>query len=449
MRRLEIITTVLICCVIYAFNCYGETQKLPEGNSIKQQKEIVPEQSQAEEKFNPAECFDKVWQIINEEFWDPNFNGVDWEDAGKRYKPKALAAKDHESFAVIVNQMLAELKTSHTYYYTKWNPDYYTLQAALISGELRENNTSDTSILEKHLPELYSSQANPHRTGIGVVTKKLNGRYYVNTVLASSPAERAGIVLGDWIVEVNGRPFHPFRSFQNKAGQEVELTIQRGLSESTRHTIKVTPLDMKERELFESDTQASMKIIEHKGRRFSYIRLWWLMGWKMRGAFEVGLMDHDTEGIIIDIRDGFGGSPATEYIHPFLKGGLEITQEYITRNRTGRSSVPDNRPVIVLTNGGSRSGKELLSYYFKKTKRGLLIGERTAGYVCGGSYKRISEESMLLYGASMLIVDGKRLEGIGVEPDIEVPFDIRFAAGKDIQLERAMDEMVKLIEVSS
>jgi carboxyl-terminal processing protease len=75
-----------------------------------------------------------------------------------------------------------------------------------------------------------------------------------------------------------------------------------------------------------------------------------------------------------------------------------------------------------------------------------LIGERTAGYVCGGSYKRISEESLLLYGAAMLDIDGKRLEGVGVAPDIEVPFDIRFAGGKDIQLERAKDEMVKLIE---
>jgi carboxyl-terminal processing protease len=55
---------------------------------------------------------------------------------------------------------------------------------------------------------------------------------------------------------------------------------------------------------------------------------------------------------------------------------------------------------------------------------------------------------MLLYGAVMVVVDGKRLEGVGVEPDIEVPFDIRFAGGRDIQLERAKDEMVKLIELS-
>ena len=48
-----------------------------------------------------------------------------------------------------------------------------------------------------------------------------------------------------------------------------------------------------------------------------------------------------------------------------------------------------------------------------------------------------------------MLIDGKLLEGVGVEPDIEVPFDIRFAAGKDIQLERAKKEIVRLIEASS
>ena len=56
---------------------------------------------------------------------------------------------------------------------------------------------------------------------------------------------------------------------------------------------------------------------------------------------------------------------------------------------------------------------------------------------------------MLYYCHMMLHVDGKLIEGVGVEPDIEVPFDLRFAAGKDIQLERAKDEMVLLIETLS
>ena len=435
---------MLFCYVLLIANGLARTE-VAQSNQTKKIS-VSAEKGQ----FNPSECFDKIWQIINEEFWDPNFNGVDWEEAGKRYRPKALAAKDHEAFAVIVNQMLGELKTSHTRYFTRWEPEYYTLQAALISGDLVEQeNTTDTSVLEKHLPGLYSSQANPHRTGIGIVTKKLNGRHYVTAVLASSPAKRAGIVLGDWITEVNGRPFHPIRSFEDRHGHELEVTIQRGHSASSRQKLKVTPVDRRERQLFENDAFAHIEEpMNHKGHRFSYIRLWWLMGWKMRGVFEAGIRYHDdAEGIIIDIRDGFGGGPATEYIHPFLKGGLEtITYETIARNHTGRSTVAYDRPVIVLINGGSRSGKELLAYYFKKTKRGLLIGERTAGYVCGGSYKRISEESMLLYGASMVVVDGKRLEGVGVEPDIHVPFDIRFAGGKDVQLERAKNEMVRLIE---
>jgi carboxyl-terminal processing protease len=168
---------------------------------------------QTEERYDPNGHFDKIWNFVNDDFWDPNFNGVDWEEARKRYKSKALAAKDHESFAIVVNQMLAELKTSHTRYFTKWEPDYYTLQAALISQRLAAYGTSDTSVLEKSRPGLYSSKAKPHRTGIGVVTKEIDGHFYVNKVLASSPAEKAGIVLGDLLLEVNGQKFHPVRSF--------------------------------------------------------------------------------------------------------------------------------------------------------------------------------------------------------------------------------------------
>jgi carboxyl-terminal processing protease len=401
-----------------------------------------------EERFNPAECFDKVWEIINNEFWDPNFNGVDWQYARIRYKPKALAAKDHESFAAVVNQMLGELKTSHTRYFTRWDPDYYTLQAALISASLAHASTLETSDLERYLSDLRSSQRDPHRSGIGVVTKNINGRHYVTAVLNSSPAEKAGILSGDWLVEVNGRPFHPVRSFENKAGREVNILIQRGPSETTRHWLKIIPVNRKEREMFEKDSHDRPRFIEHKDHRFAYVRLWWLNGRPMRQVLEYGINAAImSEGIIIDIRDGFGGGPPVDYIQPFLKNGLEtITEESIYRNRKFKSTASFSKPVVVLINGGSRSGKELLAYYFKKTGRGLLVGEQTAGYVTGGRKKRISKDSFLYYGVCMIVIDGKRLEGVGVEPDILVPFDVRFAAGRDVQLERAKDEIVRLIE---
>ena len=60
----------------------------------------------------------------------------------------------------------------------------------------------------------------------------------------------------------------------------------------------------------------------------------------------------------------------------------------------------------------------------------------------------ISKDSILCHGVCMIVVDGKCLEGVGVEPDIVVPFDVRFIAGRDLRLERAKDEMVKVIEAS-
>ena len=374
-------------------------------------------------EFNPAEWFDKIWGTINDEFWDPNFNGVDWQDARKRYRPIALAAEDHESFAEIVNRMLAELKTSHTYYYTKWDPGYYIIKVVFGKPETR-------------------------RCGIGVVTKETEGRHYVIAALHSSPAEKAGILFGDWLVEADGQPFHPIRSSFNKADREMEFIIQRGPSESTRKTLKVTPIDMKEKDRLSNDSYASLKTIEYKGHRFAYVRLWWLRGIEMKNALNYGVhRANETEGIIIDIRDGYGGDMGYEFIAPFLQYGLgKVTIDSTGRKERFNFMAGCNKPVVVLINGGSRSGKEVLAYLFKKTRRGVLVGERTAGYVVGGRKKDISSDSFLYYGAFNMFIDGKRLEGVGVEPDIEVPFDIRFAAGKDIQLEQAKDEMVRLIE---
>ena len=251
-------------------------------------------------------------------------------------------------------------------------------------------------------------------------------------------------------MEVDGRPFHPIRSFEGRADKEVELTFQRGPSVSTRRSIRITPIDSRERELLENDSYARVKLIDYGGHQFAYIHLWWQNGWAMQRVLEKGMMPPKSEGIIIDIRDGFGGNLGYEYIAPFLQYGLgEITIESRGRNRTFKSTAGYNKPVVVLINGGSRSGKELLAYYFKKTGRGLLVGERTAGFVTAGRWKRISKDSMLYYCVMSMFIDGKNLEGVGIEPDIEVPFDIRFAAGKDIQLQRAKDEMVRLIEASS
>jgi carboxyl-terminal processing protease len=79
----------------------------------------------------------------------------------------------------------------------------------------------------------------------------------------------------------------------------------------------------------------------------------------------------------------------------------------------------------LLINGGTRSGKETIAYGAKKHRLARLVGERTAGAALFGVPFCLSDGSHLLLAQSDGRVDGERLEGVGVAPDIEVPLDFR------------------------
>ena len=70
----------------------------------------------------------------------------------------------------------------------------------------------------------------------------------------------------------------------------------------------------------------------------------------------------------------------------------------------------------------------MLTYGFKKNGFGEVVGERTAGALLAGRAFLLSDGSLLILAVNDVAVDGERLEGKGVAPTIEVPFDLRYAA---------------------
>jgi carboxyl-terminal processing protease len=92
----------------------------------------------------------------------------------------------------------------------------------------------------------------------------------------------------------------------------------------------------------------------------------------------------------------------------------------------------------MLVNERSRSGKEVLAYGFEKYGLGAVIGSRTSGAVLAATAFLMSNGDLLLLAVDDVRVDGQRLEGIGVDPTIAVPFDSRYSAGHDPQLDRAI-----------
>jgi carboxyl-terminal processing protease len=98
--------------------------------------------------------------------------------------------------------------------------------------------------------------------------------------------------------------------------------------------------------------------------------------------------------------------------------------------------------VVAIIDGGSRSGTEILAYSLKKA--GVpLVGAPTAGDVLAATGFLLPDNSLLELAVEDVNVDGQRLEKNPVQPDVSVPFDVRYANGHDPQFDAAMDTLLK------
>ncbi|MBM4093851.1 MAG: peptidase S41, partial [Planctomycetes bacterium] len=116
----------------------------------------------------------------------------------------------------------------------------------------------------------------------------------------------------------------------------------------------------------------------------------------------------------------------------------------VTQMRDGRRIVLDQqwrKPVALVINERSRSGKEAFAHGFKNLGIGPVVGCRTAGAVVSGSLRFLPDSTVLYLAVGDVEVDGARLEGVGVEPTRVVERPIPFSQGRDPQLEAALGEL--------
>lgn len=58
--------------------------------------------------------FETAWRLVQERYWDPDYNGVDWHAMKETYRPHALVAEDEEAFFAVLEEMYAELADDHS-----------------------------------------------------------------------------------------------------------------------------------------------------------------------------------------------------------------------------------------------------------------------------------------------------------------------------------------------
>lgn len=352
-------------------------------------------------------------QCVGEHFYDKQ-RGLAWSRAHDGYWKDA---RSEEDFVRQTRAALAELNASHTAYFTSDDLEYWGL-LCIFTGPLKAGNVAYESV------------------GIDV-----DPDYFVRVVFAGSPAADAGLKRGDKILQADGLPFHPVRSFRGKADREVVLRIQRRADQSAIE-LRVSPRKVDPRAEWLEHQKKGAKLIHHNGRRVYYVAMFSCAG----PEFEELLRDqiaenHEADSLIIDLRNGWGGC-SLNFVSLFDPRVPEMS--HIDRDGKRRDIVSGwKKPLVLLINERSRSSKEVVAYAVKKHDIGRLVGAPTPGAVLGGRCFMLSDRSLLYLAVLDILVDGQRLEGIGIEPDVFVEDALPFANGADPQLEEAVDRASK------
>lgn len=372
--------------------------------------------------------FSEICSLVDKNFYDSTFHGVDWPSLKQAYRKQASTTTDRISFTNLVNDMLSKLNASHTNYYTVDDPLYYHL-----------------SDIFKSAPPFKPAICNAFSdcvvkyTCIGIITQKIENEFFVKAVLDSSPAYNAGILKGDKIISVDEKPYMPVSAFKGKAGSNVSIKIQRTKEKSSFKTFVIKPEEFIPNEMFENAMRKSARVISHKGTDVGYIHVWSFAGEKYYELLKeiIGTQLTSAKALVIDLRYGPGGANP-EYLNLF-NDRVPVLKHKL-RNGQGWTHDPQwRKPVVLLVNDDTRSGKEIVAFGFKKYNYGKIVGTRTAGAVLGARPYFLSDGSMLYLAGGVCLTDGENLEGKGVLPDIEVPQELKYCVGKDIQLDKAVE----------
>ena len=385
----------------------------------------------AAEPLQPNDpVLDRTVRLVEEHFFDT--------DALPAFRATVADLKAAAAARAIVDRdeaiagALLSLGASHTARYTQDRVDYYEL-ADVFRGALRRD-----------VRRLFPPEGTVTYEGIGIASKVIGDAVFVADVYDGGPAADAGLMAGDEILAVDGAPFREIESFRGKAGEIVQLQVRRA-ARAEPIAVAVQVERLQPREAYLKAISDSIRVVEQDGRRIGVVHLWMYTTDEVTQILNSELGGGrlaEVDGLVLDLRSRWGGAPA-DAAELFVGGTGNMTI-------TGRDdevryvNTRFDKPVVAVIDEGSRSGMEIYAHALKKN--GVpLVGTTTAKAVVAGTAYLLPDDSLLILAVTDVHVDGERLEGRGVDPDIVVPFDIRYAAGADPQMDAAMVEMERML----
>jgi len=295
-------------------------------------------------------------------------------------------------------------------------------------------------------PEFYRHPAPEPggNTTIGIVATEIGTETFVADVFDGSPAAAAGVRTGERILAAADLPLNSQDQVAAGVPRAERLLLQESQDDDGGRVVDVQRVRVQPEEHYLAAQRASAKVVERDGQRVAYVHLRSWASKRYQDLLEEQLLEGQLAGadaLVVDLRGGWGGAdPGYLALFDARAPELALTgrDEPTTRMRRAWT-----KPVVLLVDRSTRSGKEVIAHAFKRHRIGPVVGERTAGAVLGGQPFVLRDGSLLMLATADVLVDGERLEGVGVEPDLVVPRVLPYSAGRDPQLEAALDEAAK------
>ncbi|MFH1160691.1 MAG: PDZ domain-containing protein [bacterium] len=371
------------------------------------------------------QIFNESWRQMKYFFYAPNMHGVDWNAIREKYVPLVPFVKNRNDLNYVIGEMVGELNVGHAYVSGGDKPKPERIKVGLLGATLSRDASGYYRIEEILSGENWTKDTRAPLTELGV---DLN--------------------VGDYIVAVDGLPTREmndiFASLVNKAGVQVELTVNSKPLPDGARKILVVPVD-DEANLYYYNwvRNNTRKVDEATNGQVGYIHIP-DMGAEGLNEFVKHFYPQLTKrALIIDDRGNGGGNVSPMIIERLEREAVLMRMARNTGPNPGRLEFLWG-PKICLIDQYSVSDGDLFPYQFKKLKLGKLVGTRTWGGVIGirGSLPFIDGGSLQKPEFANYDFEENKwaIEGVGVEPDVWVDNDpAKEYAGEDEQLNKAIE----------
>lgn len=378
------------------------------------------------------QIFEEAWRYERDYFYDPGLHGRDWNEVYERYAPLVPHVRHREDLTYILDQMNGELSVGHSF---------------VFGGDYPETDRDKVGLLGC---DLEADQ------GYWKITRIFTNESW-NPEL-SSPLDRPDVDVkeGYYLVGINGKELtakeNPFWMLDGTRDKQTTIHINSSPSFEGAWEEVVKPVGteygLRQRAWVEDNRRM---VDELSGGKLAYI---WVPNTSGSGFVSFNryfFAQQDKLGAVIDERFN-GGGLLDDYMVDLMTRKLRaaITNE-VPGGKALRLPTGILGPKALLINELAGSGGDFFPWVFKQQKAGPLIGQTTWGGLVKSSVHYALIDGGALTAPDNAVFDPYKREWIaenrGVSPDIEVRQDAKsLNEGRDPQLERAIQEVLKMLE---